>query len=1165
MHADNARPECRDGSISAKVDALLDDQSRRWRKGDSALVEGYLHDHPELQASEDYLLDLIYHEVVLRTQRGAAPDLEEYLKRFPHLEDQLRLQFQIHQVISPEVDTHEGLLADTAHADAPPGGPSGPLPQVRGYAIQTELGHGAMGVVYRARHLGLNRLVALKMLRAGATRPLDLARFRAESELVARLDHANIVRVYDVGDQAGVPYFSMELVDGVSLAQALQGAPLPAAQAAALVRILAEAIETAHVGGIVHRDLKPANILLPGHDQAALGQPKITDFGLAKQMDAEAVQTRSGDIVGTPAYMAPEQARGRTSAVGPATDIYALGAILYETLAGRPPFRGETLWDTLDQVVTQEPPPLRQVRADVPRDLETICLKCLQKDPARRYPRAADLAMDLTRFLAHEPIRARPASVGELAWQWLRRHPTLTAVSATAAVVLLVLSVGHYLHLRTALDHALAAQELETGRSAVQAQLHQAESAVQAEQWDRAAELLRTAPDRLAPLSGRWPGDARLADLQSRLVQLQQQTSLHVSDQERYRQLLHRRAGVSFHAVGFTGLDAERNVQQMRSQVAEALRLFGLTPTGAEPLQLSGASYAAVEQATIAECCFEMLIDLADALTDALPEDRAGKEREVQEVLALLDRAAALPVPATVTASRRARVAGRPAAAPPAPLTRACEFFLAGTHAYREGRLTEAADRLQDALKIDPRHVGAQYALAVCYLKQRSAPSASNRLHLAVYRLSQCIDAQPGHVWPHLLRGYAHSELEEFAAAEADFAHVSKQAGADDVARYGVYVNRGLMRIRQGKLAEADADLTQAIQLKPDEYPAYANLAQVCQEQQRWVEAKGHLDRALALSPQPLKATLYRTRARLQQAQGRFDEALHDYEQAGKHEPRGLAAPTAAGDFLERARILLQQGKHVEAVTSLDAALALQPGLTAAHRLRAEALLNLDRFSDAVASLNHCLAAEAGKRQPLAALYLARGRAQSALGKFPEAMDDYTRALELQPDNAIACANRGWAYIVLDAPQLALRDFERVLALDHASADGHNGRGYARVRLGDCRKAVEDADRALKLSPARNSRNIYNASRTYAQAAAKIVDDRLQQPTRVQELRQQYQDRAVNLLRDALNSLPSDARAGFWKRTVEPDPALSPVRRSPGYLRLAQELQESIGTDRDSR
>ena len=266
------------------------------------------------------------------------------------------------------------------------------------------LGRGGMGVVYRAWDRRLNRPVALKMLLAGAyARPEELERFRREAEAEAGLRHPNIVQVYDVGDLDGRPYFTMEFVEGGSLAQKLAGAPLPAGQAAGLLATLAEAVQAAHDRGIIHRDLKPANVLL-----TADGTPKITDFGLARRLEDASGLTQSGATLGTPSYMAPEQARGGTQAVGTAADVYALGAILYEALTGRPPFRADTAAETMRQVVEQEPPPPSRWNAKVPRDLEVICLKCLHKEPHRRYPSAAALAEDLRRFERGEPITARP-------------------------------------------------------------------------------------------------------------------------------------------------------------------------------------------------------------------------------------------------------------------------------------------------------------------------------------------------------------------------------------------------------------------------------------------------------------------------------------------------------------------------------------------------------------------------------------------------------------------------------------------------------------------------------------------------------------------------------------------------------------------------------------
>src|SRR5262249_50901660 len=256
----------------------------------------------------------------------------------------------------------------------PPPGAS--LPQVPDYNVEAELGHGGMGVVYRAWHLRLHRRVALKMLLAGAhARPAERERFLREAGAVPGLRHPNIVQVDEAGDVDGRSYFTMELVEGGSLAQQIQGVPQPVGKAAALVVTLADAVHAAHQGGIVHRDLKPANILL-----TADGTPKVTDFGLARRLQGGGPLPLSGVPVGTPSYMAPEQAQGQTEAAGPAADVYALGAILYELLTGRPPFRAATAAETLQQVISQEPAPPSRLNDQVPRDLETICLKCLHKE-----------------------------------------------------------------------------------------------------------------------------------------------------------------------------------------------------------------------------------------------------------------------------------------------------------------------------------------------------------------------------------------------------------------------------------------------------------------------------------------------------------------------------------------------------------------------------------------------------------------------------------------------------------------------------------------------------------------------------------------------------------------------------------------------------------------
>ena len=330
-----------------------------------------------------------------------------------------------------------GTLAQVAPSASALGRAPGVV-RVPGYEILSELGRGGMGVVYKARQLGLNRLVALKMILSGDyAAASDLARFRLEAEAVAKLQHPGIVQVYAIDEVDGKPYFCLEFVNGGPLQKKLAGNPQSPRRAAHLVEKLAEAMAYAHQNHIIHRDLKPANVLL-----TETGEPKVADFGLAKKLDEQDSQTQSGSILGTPGYMAPEQAHGRTRDVGPAGDIYSLGAILYEALVGRPPFKGETVLDTLELVRSQEPVAPSRLQPKIPRDLETICLKCLQKDPKNRYHSAGALAEDLRRFQAREPILARPTPAWERAWKWARRRPLAAALIAVSALFALSIAVG---------------------------------------------------------------------------------------------------------------------------------------------------------------------------------------------------------------------------------------------------------------------------------------------------------------------------------------------------------------------------------------------------------------------------------------------------------------------------------------------------------------------------------------------------------------------------------------------------------------------------------------------------------------------------------------------------------------------------------------------------
>ncbi len=377
-------------------------------------------------ADESLIVD--YLEEILNSDRTAEdvcadrPDLlaevQSRLQKVRKLEAQVERLFPSTSAHS-HVAHRRRLQQVTAPANIP------------GYEIDSVLGRGGMGVVYRAKQLRLNRFVALKMLLAGShASQAELYRFGREAEAIAGLRHPHVVQIYDIGDVDGRPYYTMELVEGGTLADKLVGVPIPVGEAAEQVAVLARAVQAAHDGGVVHRDLKPANILLTED-----GTLKIGDFGLARFIDSEASFTQTGARMGTPNYMAPEQVIGLE--VGPSVDIYALGTLLYEMLTGKLPFRGESISETERRLVSEEPVPPSVLNVKVPRDLETICLKCLQKEPRKRYSTAGELADDLKRFLGHEAILARPVRRIERVWRWIRRNRIWFALIVTAMTLCL--------------------------------------------------------------------------------------------------------------------------------------------------------------------------------------------------------------------------------------------------------------------------------------------------------------------------------------------------------------------------------------------------------------------------------------------------------------------------------------------------------------------------------------------------------------------------------------------------------------------------------------------------------------------------------------------------------------------------------------------------------
>jgi formylglycine-generating enzyme required for sulfatase activity len=423
-------------SQARHIDRICDRFEAAWNAGLRPKIEEFLKDTPAgVQA--DLLPELVILDLQCRRQVGETPRPEDYLTRLPTLDRDWLVQ----QIASPiaEGSPHAFQTVGTVLADARV--PDGQLPRIRylgDYELVAEIARGGMGVVYQARQISLDRTVAVKMILAGrlATKA-DHDRFHAEAQAAALLDHPNIVPIFEVGDHEGQHYFSMGYVDGQSLAARLVEGPLPPKEAAELVATVAEAVEYAHRLGVIHHDIKPSNIIIDSQ-----GRPRVTDFGLAKLVDSGSELTATGQVLGTPSYMPPEQAAGQISALSPAADVYALGALLYSALTGHPPFQAATPLETLKQVIEREPVALRQLNAAIPRDLETIALKCLEKSVPRRYASAQALAEDLRRYLAGRPIVARPVSHWERGWRWCRRQPVLAGLAAASLLLLALVAAA---------------------------------------------------------------------------------------------------------------------------------------------------------------------------------------------------------------------------------------------------------------------------------------------------------------------------------------------------------------------------------------------------------------------------------------------------------------------------------------------------------------------------------------------------------------------------------------------------------------------------------------------------------------------------------------------------------------------------------------------------
>jgi serine/threonine protein kinase/Tfp pilus assembly protein PilF len=1176
-------------SLARAVDQTCDRFEAAWQGDSRPSLEAFLAE----ASAELYpllLRELIPLDVQYRRRAGERPGVQDYQQRFPSLEPSWLTRVlgeggadstsaTLTPANTPPANT---LLAPVTPAQAVEG-----LPRACGdYELLEQIGRGGMGVVFKARQKQLDRVVALKMIRkAELAGPEELARFRAEAEAVARLQHPHIVQIHEVGESNGGPFFSLEYVDGGNLADLVDGTPLPALQAARLVELLARAMHFAHQRGIIHRDLKPHNVLLARSDRpeaillgnpvdpAGPFEPKIGDFGLAKRLDgapggsATRGLTQTGVVMGTPSYMAPEQALGKGSDIGPPADTYALGAILYELLAGRPPFKGETPLDTLNQVVNDEPVSPVRLQPKVPRDLETICLKCLAKDQPKRYATAEALAEDLRRFRKGEPINARPTPTWERLRKWARRKPSVAALAGALALAVLALVAFNVVYPLYLSERERRLEEQEKTRVQIGQDLLEAGRHEGAGRWEAAHTALARAQAALDAQPG-LAADPLGTEIHKRLSAVRRRLEEQQRRQQAQQRLpafwaRHDRA--MFYVTSFTGEARDVNRGEARDAIRQALAVYQRSGKADLPgptltlLQGDRLYHSLRKHRELATACYELLLLWAD-IEAATEPNRRGAEK----ALILLKRAAQLGrAHGLQTRTYQQRLAhylaqreGKPfppeSKDRPGP-TGTLDWFLEGLECYRAGQYERGRECCAEVVRRQGSHFWARYVLALCHLGMRRRVEGKAELTV-------CIVLRPEYVWPRLIRGFAATELgrqqtrtnpglaaNEFREALVDFDWALKQ-DRDPLVQYVGLVNRGVLFIRQTRWKEAVRDLRRAVKLAPPGgYQAAVNLAQALRGMGQPQQALATLTRAVERMPN--LALLYHVRAKMHLKGKDHAAARADFERAIAREPKGSKSPQMVENLVELGRLLHGEGKYREALARYDQALQLNSLYMRAQLLRADTLLAQGKHAEAGQALDHYLADTSQKEVPPEA-YQLRGLLHEKTGKMSAAIEMYLLGLRKNPRDSQTRCRLGWAHLETNAVGLALADFDRCLRQDPNNADALAGRGNARIRLKLLDGALDDARAAAKQGPLTPLR-AYHLARIHARAAILLeAEVRTVRPGRVRRTAQR-RDRCKASALGYLRRLRESKEWPAWRKQVEADPAFTAIRRESGYFQLA--------------
>ncbi len=1045
------------------------------------------------------------------------------------------------------------------------------FPNIPGYDILGELGRGGMGVVYRAKQRGLGRMVALKMILGGANvNPEDVARFELEARAVGSMTHPNIVQVYEVSEFNGAPFFSLEFVDGGPLDTKLKSEPQPGNWCAQMMLQLSRGMAYAHSKQIIHRDLKPANVLITKD-----GVGKIADFGLAKKMDADDGKTRAGSIMGTPSYMPPEQAGGETDVIGPLADIYSLGAMFYEFLTGRPPFRGATLLETLEHVRTREPVAPSALVPNIPHDLETICLKCLEKDMAKRYPTADELADDIERFIKGEPILAKPVTLVTKAFKWAKRNQAkaaLIAVSAVGAVTMLLGSVVFSIwinneKIRADKNHTLAMKNRDELDAQTKAELERIESLRNSAQPALLAaktlfdeQKFEQAKDELTSIIAKIEKEPSLSEITTPAKELLLKTDARIkavadvaSFAKHYDEALFQSSDV----LGDRKIGREKSLEE----ASKALALLKINYKEDKTFELKLPDHLSIqEKKLLTEEALELSLIIARrnsmTLPDVTPEELKAR---TEESLIILEKTLGFTKASHIFYLIKASLHQQLGQVSEAQADleksksiqpeRAVEFFFLGLTEFNRNQYVTAQNFFEKALRTDPDLFWANFFTAVCHARlDQWAPARA--------AITSCLAVRPNLGAAYLVRGIVDGKLMlgknstsdlDFKEALDDFNKAEKFG----IPKYFTSINRGILYFEMGNIPDAQKCFEEAISINPTDSRGINNLALCYRKNGKNIDAIELFTKNIKSNPFDGDSFHWRGLSYLDLQPKEILKAQEDFIQAGNLRLRNQ---DKVEDYLIVSELFYASRNFEKALPLCDLAVNLNPSNSLSYLVKAKILLELDRFPESKAAFDDYFAKHDPKKDaPLdPSAYKGRGICQRAMNLLGPALSDLSRSAALIPEDTQTRIRR--AMLLVSAwKNLAQDDFTMVLAAKDAEPaqiiEALTMRGYLRATQNDIKGALEDADAALSKNPKPNFQTLVNSAVVYSILSGKLDPETENNPI-IKGQVETLQKKALSLILQALAMFPENQRPNIWAQAISADDSFDPLKKVAEFKTL---------------